>query len=104
MRRDALARRGSGATGAGWLDKTREAWEQTANRALEQAGHGEQIDRRSLAARHRGVGGAALQEKLQKAARADFMQVLSLGSLRIAVRWNTDNGDIASIRESRFRT
>ena len=90
-----------------WLDKTREAWEQTANRALEQAGHGEQIDRRSLAdrqeeayragdleraaelsrepnvhlgpARHRGVGGAALQEKLQKAARVERMNAADRG-------------------------
>ena len=32
-----------------WLEQTREAWEQTANRALEQAGLAERIDGRSLA-------------------------------------------------------
>ena len=32
-----------------WLEQTREAWEQTANRALEQAGRAERIDGRSLA-------------------------------------------------------
>ena len=95
------ARKSRAAKAGDWLDKTREEWEQTANRALERAGHGEQIDRRSLAerreeayragdleraaelsrepnvhlgpARHRGVGGAALQEKLQKAARVERM-------------------------------
>ena len=33
------------------MDKTREAWEKAANEALERAGYGEQIDRRSLAER-----------------------------------------------------
>ena len=32
-----------------WLEKTRKAWEQTANRALERAGRSERIDGRSLA-------------------------------------------------------
>ena len=101
------ARKSREAKAGDWLDKTREAWEQTANRALEQAGHGEQIDRRSLAdrreeayragdleraaelsrepnvhlgpARHRGVGGAALQEKLQKAARVERMNAADRG-------------------------
>ena len=101
------ARKSRAAKAGDWLDKTREAWEQTANRALEQAGHGEQIDRRSLAdrreeayragdleraaelsrepnvhlgpARHRGVGGAALQEKLQKAARVERMNAADRG-------------------------
>ena len=34
-----------------WLEQTRQAWEQTANRALEQAGRAERIDGRSLADR-----------------------------------------------------
>ena len=34
-----------------WLAQTREAWEQTANRALAQAGRAERIDGRSLADR-----------------------------------------------------
>ena len=33
------------------MDKTREAWEREANEALERAGYGERIDRRSLAER-----------------------------------------------------
>ena len=93
------ARKSRAAKAGDWLDKTRTAWERTANRALEQTGRVERIDRRSLAelreeayragdlqraaelsrepnvhlgpARHRGVGGAALQEKLQKAARIE---------------------------------
>ena len=101
------ARKSRAAKAGDWLDKTREAWEQTANRALERAGHGEQIDRRSLAAlrdeayqagdleraaelsrepnvhlgpaRHRGVGGAALQGKLQKAARVERMNAADRG-------------------------
>ena len=101
------ARKSRAAKAGDWLDKTREEWEQTANRALERAGHGEQIDRRSLAdrreeayragdleraaelsrepnvhlgpARHRGVGGAALQEKLQKAARVERMNAADRG-------------------------
>ena len=34
-----------------WLEQTRAKWEQTANRALEQAGRAERIDGRSLADR-----------------------------------------------------
>ena len=45
------ARKSRAAKAGDWLDKTRKAWEQTANRALERAGHGERIDRRSLAER-----------------------------------------------------
>ena len=106
-RRRGGARKSRAAKAGDWLDKTREAWEQTANLALERAGHGEQIDRRSLAdrreeayragdleraaelsrepnvhlgpARHRGVGGAALQEKLQKAARVERMNAADRG-------------------------
>ena len=43
------ARKSRAAKAGDWLEQTREAWEQTANRALEQAGQGERIDRRSLA-------------------------------------------------------
>ena len=45
------ARKSRAAKAGDWLDRTREEWEQTANRALERAGRGEQIDRRSLADR-----------------------------------------------------
>ena len=45
------ARKSRAAKAGDWLEKTRQAWEQTANRALERAGRGERIDHRSLAER-----------------------------------------------------
>ena len=88
------ARKSRAAKAGDWLEKTRKSWEREANRALARAGIGEQIDRRSLAerrdeayqsgdlkraaelsrepnvhlgpARHRGGGGSAAAEKLQK--------------------------------------
>ena len=45
------ARKSRAAKAGDWLDKTRKAWEQTANRALERAGREERIDHRSLAER-----------------------------------------------------
>ena len=45
------ARKSRAAKAGDWLDKTREAWEQTANQALERAGREERIDGRSLAER-----------------------------------------------------
>ena len=48
-RRRAGARKSRGAKAGDWLEKTREAWEQTANRALERAGRAERIDGHSLA-------------------------------------------------------
>ena len=42
------ARKSRAAKAGDWLDTTRQAWEQTANRALEQAGREERIDGRSL--------------------------------------------------------
>ena len=45
------ARKSRAAKAGDWLDTTRQAWEQTANRALEQAGRAERIDGRSLADR-----------------------------------------------------
>ena len=93
------ARKSRAAKAGDWLDKTRKAWEQTANRALERSGNGERIDHRSLAerrdeayrsgdlkraaelsrepnvhlgpSRHREGSGAAVQEKLQKAGRVE---------------------------------
>ena len=93
------ARKSRAAKAGDWLEKTREAWEQTANRALERAGRAERIDGRSLAdlrdeahrggdlkraaelsrepnvhlgpSRHREGSGAAVQEKLQKAKRVE---------------------------------
>ena len=90
-----------------WLEKTRKAWEQTANRALERAGRAERIDGRSLAdlrdeahragdlkraaelsrepnvhlgpSRHREGNGAAAQEKLQKAERVERMNAVDAG-------------------------
>ena len=43
------ARKSRAAKAGDWLEKTRKAWEQTANRALERAGRAERIDGRSLA-------------------------------------------------------
>ena len=93
------ARKSRASKAGDWLDKTRKAWEQTANRALERAGRAERIDGRSLAerrdeayrsgdleraaelsrepnvhlgpSRHREGSGAAAQEKLQKAERVE---------------------------------
>ena len=93
------ARKSRAAKAGDWLDKTRKAWEQTANQALERAGREERIDGRSLAerrdeayrsgdlaraaelsrepnvhlgpSRHREGSGAAVQEKLQKAERVE---------------------------------
>ena len=45
------ARKSRAAKAGDWLEKTRKAWEQEANRALERAGRGERIDGRSLAER-----------------------------------------------------
>ena len=42
------ARKSRAAKAGDWLDTTRQAWEQAANRALEQAGRAERIDGRSL--------------------------------------------------------
>ena len=44
-------RKSRAAKAGDWLDTTRQAWEQTANRALEQAGRAERIDGRSIADR-----------------------------------------------------
>ena len=91
------ARKSRAAKAGDWLDTTRQAWEQTANRALEQAGRAERIDGRSLPdrrdaahregdleraaelsrepnvhlgpSRHRAGGGAAAREKRQQARR-----------------------------------
>ena len=93
------ARKSRAAKAGDWLDKTRKAWEQTANQALERAGRSEQVDRRSLAerrdeayrsgdmeraaelsrepnvhlgpSRHREGSGRAVEEKLQKAERVE---------------------------------
>ena len=43
------ARKSREAKAGDWLEKTRKAWEQTANRALERAGRSERIAGRSLA-------------------------------------------------------
>ena len=43
------ARKSRAAKAGDWLEKTRKAWEQTANRALERAHRAERIDGRSLA-------------------------------------------------------
>ena len=74
------ARKSRAAKAGDWLEKTREEWEQTANRALERAAELSREPNVHLGpARHRGVGGAALQEKLQKAARVERMNAADRG-------------------------
>ena len=93
------ARKSRAAKAGDWLASTRQTWEQTANRALEQAGREARIDHRSLAdrrdaaerdgdldraaelsrepnvhlgpSRHRVGGGAAAREKRQKVRRVE---------------------------------
>ena len=93
------ARKSRAAKAGDWLASTRQAWEQTANRALEQAGRAARIDHRSLAdrrdaaardgelaraaelsrepnihlgpSRHRASDGAAAREKRRQATRVE---------------------------------
>ena len=93
------ARKSRAAKAGDWLATTRQAWEQTANRALEQAGREARIDHRSLAdrrdaaardgdldraaelsrepnihlgpSRHRASDGAAAREKRRQARRVE---------------------------------
>ena len=93
------ARKSRAAKAGDWLASTRQAWEQTANRALEQAGREARIDHRSLAdrrdvaardgdldraaelsrepnihlgpSRHRASDGAAAREKRRQARRVE---------------------------------
>ena len=93
------ARKSRAAKAGDWLATTRQAWEQTANRALEQAGREARIDHRSLAdrrdaaardgdldraselsrepnihlgpSRHRASDGAAAREKRRQATRVE---------------------------------
>ena len=97
------ARKSRAAKAGDWLDTTRQAWEQTANRALEQAGREARIDHRSLAdrrdaaeragdldraaelsrepnvhlgpSRHRASDGAAAREKRRQAKRVERANV-----------------------------
>ena len=113
------ARKSRAAKAGDWLEKTREEWEQTANQALERAGRGEQIDRRSLAdrreeayragdleraaelsrepnvhlgpSRHRRGAGAAVQERLQKAGRVERMNTADRGER------DADSGKVARV-------
>ena len=94
------ARKSRAAKAGDWLATTRQAWEQTANRALEQAGREARIDHRSLAdrrdaaardgdldraaelsrephihlgpSRHRASDGAAAREKRRQARRVEL--------------------------------
>ena len=113
------ARKSRAAKAGDWLDKTREAWEQTANQALERAGREERIDGRSLAerrdeayrsgdleraaelsrepnvhlgpSRHREGSGAAVEEKLQKAERVER------GNAANAAERDADRQEVARI-------
>ena len=66
------ARKSRAAKAGDWLDKTRKAWEQTANQALERAAELSREPNVHLGpSRHREGHGAAVQEKLQKAERVE---------------------------------
>ena len=101
-RRKAGRGRSRAAKAGDWLATTRQAWEQTANRALEQAGREARIDHRSLAdrrdaaardgdldraaelsrephihlgpSRHRASDGAAAREKRRQARRVELSE------------------------------
>ena len=113
------ARKSRAAKAGDWLDKTRKAWEQTANQALERAGRAERIDGRSLGerrdeayrsgdleraaelsrepnvhlgpSRHREGSGAAVEEKLQKAERVEQ------GNRADAAARDSDSQEVARI-------
>ena len=113
------ARKSRAAKAGDWLENTRKAWEQTANQALERAGREERIDGRSLAerrdeayrsgdlvraaelsrepnvhlgpSRHREGSGAAVEEKLQKAARVER------GNAANAAERDADRQEVARI-------
>ena len=63
------ARKSRAAKAGDWLDKTREAWEREANRALERAGRGERIDHRSLAERREEANRAGDLERAAELSR-----------------------------------
>ena len=65
------ARKSRAAKAGDWLASTRQTWEQTANRALEQAGREARIDHRSLADR-RDAAERDGDHPRARAARADF--------------------------------
>ena len=73
------ARKSRGAKAGDWLATTRQAWEQTANRALEQAGREARIDHRSLADRR---AAAARDGDLDRAAELSREPNIHLGPSR----------------------
>ena len=73
------ARKSRAAKAGDWLATTRQAWEQTANRALEQAGREARIDHRSLAERR---DAAARDGDLDRAAELSREPNIHLGPSR----------------------
>ena len=76
------ARKSRAAKAGDWLDTTRQAWEQTANRALEQAGRAERdADRRHVERLEREIAavGARLQETYDRVRRALDVRVQQAG-------------------------
>ena len=73
------ARKSRAAKAGDWLEKTRQAWEQTANRALEQASREARIDHRSLADRR---DAAARAGELDRAAELSREPNIHLGPER----------------------
>ena len=77
------ARKSRAAKAGDWLDTTRQAWEQTANRALEQAGRAERIDGRSLPDRR---DAAHREGDLERAAELSREPNIHLGPERYRTR------------------
>ena len=77
------ARKSRAAKAGDWLDTTRQAWEQTANRALAQAGREERIDGRSLADRR---DAAHREGDLERAAALSREPNVHLGPERYRTR------------------
>ena len=86
------ARKSRAAKAGDWLDTTRQAWEQTANRALAQAGLAERIDGRSLPDRR---DAAHREGDLERAAE------LSLGAERPPRPWAVSEGPGQGVGDGR---
>ena len=94
------ARKSRAAKAGDWLDTTRQAWEQTANRALEQAGRAERIDGRSLPDRR---DAAHREGDLERAAALSREPNVHLGPERYRKRGGT-SATIAQAERVKQRT
>ena len=94
------ARKSRAAKAGDWLDTTRQAWEQTANRALDQAGREERVDGRSLADRR---DAAHREGDLERAAALSREPNVHLGPERYRKRGGT-SATIAQAERVKQRT